>query len=82
MEFLIKAVIAGTIVSFASTLSGRAPVLSGFLVALPISTAILLPMAYAEHGSFQQVLVLAKSVVMAVPLTLFLFIPSIEPFVE
>jgi len=39
-------------------------------------------MAYAEHGSFQQVLVLAKSVVMAVPLTLFLFIPSIEPFVE
>lgn len=75
MEFLIKAVIAGCMIAFASMLSGRAPILSGFLVALPISTAILLPMAYAEHGSFQQVVVLAKSVAVAVPLTLFFFIP-------
>lgn len=75
MEFLIKAAIAGCIIAFASMLSGRAPILSGFLVALPISTAILLPMAYAEHGSFQQVVVLAKSVAVAVPLTLFFFIP-------
>ena len=52
MEFVLKAVIAGCLVSFASWLAGRTPVLAGFLVALPISTAILLPMAYVEHGGF------------------------------
>lgn len=75
MEFLLKAVIAGVVVALASTLAGRVPILAGFLVALPISTAILLPMSYAEHGSFHQVVVLAKSIAVAVPLTLFFFLP-------
>lgn len=75
MEFVLKAVIAGCIVSFASWLAGRTPVLAGFLVALPISTAILLPMAYAEHESFGQVVDLARSIAVAVPLTLFFFVP-------
>ncbi|MEE3327374.1 MAG: hypothetical protein VX252_08575 [Myxococcota bacterium] len=75
MEFIFKAVIAGCVVALASTLSGRIPIMAGFLVALPISTAILLPMSYAEHGSFQQVTVLAKSIAVAVPLTLFFFVP-------
>lgn len=75
MEFILKAVIAGSVVSLASWMAGRVPVLAGFLVALPISTAILLPMAYLEHGSFEQTVVLAKSVAVAVPLTLSFFIP-------
>lgn len=75
MEFVLKAVIAGCVVSFASWLAGRSPVLAGFLVALPISTAILLPMAYMEHGNFAQVVVLARSIALAVPLTLVFFVP-------
>ncbi|MFP6640411.1 MAG: hypothetical protein VCC04_09225 [Myxococcota bacterium] len=75
MEFVIKALIAGSIVSFASWMAGRMPILAGFLVARPISTAILLPMAYFEHGSFEQTVVLAKSVAVAVPLTLSFFVP-------
>jgi len=75
MEFFLKAVIAGCIVSFASWLAGRSPVLAGFFVALPISTAILLPMVYAEQGSFQSVVDVARSIAVAVPLTLFFFVP-------
>lgn len=75
MEFLIKAVIAGCVVSFASWLAGRAPVMAGFLVALPISTAILLPMSYMEHGSFENTVLLARSIAVAVPLTLTFFVP-------
>ena len=75
MEFLIKAVVAGCVVSFASWLAGRAPVMAGFMVALPISTAILLPMSYLEHGSFENTVVLARSIAVAVPLTLFFFLP-------
>lgn len=75
MDFLLKAVIAGCIVSFASWLAGRAPVMAGFLVALPISTAILLPMSYTEHGSFENTVLLAKSIAVAVPLTLTFFVP-------
>ena len=75
MEFVLKAVVAGCVISFASWLAGRTPVLAGFFVALPISTAILLPMAYMEHGSSSQVVDLARSVAVAVPLTLFFFVP-------
>lgn len=75
MEFVIKALVAGFIISFASWMAGRMPILAGFLVALPISTAILLPMSYLEHGSFEQTVVLAKSVAVAVPLTLSFFVP-------
>jgi hypothetical protein len=32
-------------------------------------------MAYVEHGSFSQVVDLARSVAVAVPLTLFFFVP-------
>jgi hypothetical protein len=75
MEFVLKAVVAGCMVSFASWLAGRAPVLAGFFIALPISTAILLPMAYLESGSFAQTALVARSVAVAVPLTLFFFVP-------
>ncbi len=75
MEFIFKAILAGCVVSGASWLAGRSPVLAGFFVALPISTAILLPMVYWEHGSPQTVYQLARSIAVAVPLTLFFFIP-------
>ena len=75
MEFILKAILAGSVVSGASWLAGRAPVLFGFFVALPISTAILLPMVCWEHGSTHTVHQLARGIAVAVPLTLFFFIP-------
>ena len=75
MEFILRAIIAGAVVSFASWVAGRAPTLAGFFVALPISTAILLPIVYFDSGSFGQTIAVARSVAVAVPLTLSFFLP-------
>ena len=77
MEFAIKVVVSGVVIASASWLSGRAPVLAGFFVALPISTAIVLPMSYIEHGSVANTTLLAKSIAVAVPLTLAFFLPFV-----
>ena len=75
MEFVLRALLAGAVVSFASWLAGRSPGLAGFFVALPVSTALLLPMVYWDTGSFAQTLSVARSVAVALPLTLFFFVP-------
>lgn len=75
MHFLINAALTACIIAFASWLSGRAPLLAGFFVALPLSTAIVLPMSYLEHGNLMNTVLLAKSIAVAVPLTLSFFVP-------
>ena len=75
MQFLINAALTACIIAFASWLSGRSPLLAGFFVALPLSTAIVLPMSYVEHGSLENTVLLAKSIAIAVPLTLSFFVP-------
>jgi hypothetical protein len=75
LEFVVKALIAGCVVSFASWLAGRNPGLAGFLIALPVSTAVLLPMVYFDTGSYAQTLSVARSIAVAVPLTLLFFVP-------
>jgi hypothetical protein len=75
LEFVVKALIAGCVVSFASWLAGRNPGLAGFFMALPVSTAVLLPMVYFDTGSYAQTLSVARSIAVAVPLTLLFFVP-------
>lgn len=73
--FVLKVLAAAAVISLASWLAGRAPILAGFLVALPISTAIVLPMAYLEHDSAENTFLLARSIALAVPMTLVFFVP-------
>jgi hypothetical protein len=67
--------IAALVVSLASWLSGRFPVTAGFIVALPLNTLLVLPLAYLQHGNAGNTVVLAKSIFTAVPVTLAFFIP-------
>lgn len=75
--FVVKVLVAACVISLASGLSGRWPALAGFLVALPVSTAIVLPMSYLEHGSLESTVALARSIALAVPLTLTFFLPFV-----
>ena len=75
MQFLLNAVLTGCLIAFASWLSGRSPLLAGFFVALPLSTSIVLPMSYLEHGSLVNTVLLAKSIALAIPVTLTFFVP-------
>ncbi len=72
---IAKLVIAGTVISFTSWLAGRRPGLAGFIMALPISSLIALAFSHAEWGDPQKSVEFAKSIFLAVPLSLTFFLP-------
>ena len=75
MTFALKVFVAAIVISFASWLSGRFPSLAGFVVALPLATMLVLPFSYAEYGNAENSILLAKSVFLAVPISLAFFVP-------
>ena len=66
MPFIAKVIIASLIIGFVSWLSGRMPVLAGFIIALPLQSMIVLPLSRLEHGDPAKTLTLAKSIFLAV----------------
>ncbi len=77
MQFIAKVVFASLVISFVSWLSGRLPVLAGFIVALPLQTMIVLPLSQLEHGDPAKTLTLAKSIFLAVPVSMLFLLPFV-----
>ena len=75
MFFVLKIIIAGLIIAFASWLSGKKPELAGFIIALPLTSIIVLAFSYAEHKNIETSMTFAKSVALGVPISYFFFIP-------
>jgi uncharacterized membrane protein YczE len=75
MLFVVKIVVSSFLIAFASWLAGRRPELAGFIIALPTSTMISLVFAYTEHGDAETAFTFAKSIAVALPLTLAFFVP-------
>ena len=73
--FLLKVIGAGIIIAFASWLAGQNPKLAGFIIALPLATIIALVFSYIEHKNPENTITFAKSVLVAVPVSYFFFIP-------
>jgi hypothetical protein len=74
-SFGLNAVISALVIAAAAALSRRYPVGAGFLVALPLSTMLVLPLSYIEHGDAAATFVLAKSILLAVPVMVVFFAP-------
>jgi len=74
-NFIIKTLVAAFIISLCSWLSGKKPILAGFIVALPLTTLIVLLFSYVEHGNPENSVQLAKSIFVGVPVSLVFFIP-------
>ena len=70
-----KLIISAIIIAFSSWLAGKKPELAGFIVALPLVTLLVLPLSYAEYQNPENAAVFAKSIFLAIPLTLTFFIP-------
>ncbi len=70
-----KIVIAAVLISFVSWLSGKKTGLAGFLTALPLTTLLALAFSHAEWGDTKQSVAYAKSVFVAIPVSLLFFIP-------
>jgi len=75
MTFVLNLLVSAVVISFASWLSGRLPTLAGFFVALPLATLVVLPLSYREHGSAEASMLLAKSIFVAIPISLSFFLP-------
>jgi hypothetical protein len=75
LTFALNVLVSALVIASASWLSGRLPTLAGFLVALPLSTMLVLPLSYQEHGSAEASILLAKSILVAVPISLAFFLP-------
>ena len=75
MLFTIKIFAAAGLIAFASWLSGRKPVLAGFIIALPLSSLISLAFSYYEYRDMGKLNEYARSILIAVPLSLVFFIP-------
>jgi len=70
-----KLLISAGIITFASWLSNKRPELAGFIIALPLTTLLALAFSYAEHQDAENSVRFAKSVLVAVPLSLTFFLP-------
>lgn len=77
MLFLLKAVIAGLLIAAASKLSGRNPMLAGFLIALPLTSMLALLFSYYEFRDMKKIQEFSTSILLSVPLSLLFFVPFI-----
>ena len=75
MIFFIKILIAATLISFASWLSGQYPKLAGFIIALPIASLIAIIFSYYEHQDVEKTITFTKSILIAVPISYLFFLP-------
>lgn len=72
---IAKVFIAAIIISFSSWLSGKMPHVAGFIIALPISTLLVLAFSYAEYKSPEDSIAFARNIFMAIPISLTFFVP-------
>jgi hypothetical protein len=71
----VKIIVSSCIIAFASWLSGKKPELAGFIIALPISSMLVLAFSYAQYHDPATSVTFAKSIISAIPLSLTFFIP-------
>ena len=75
MIFLVKVLLAASVIAFASWLSGKKPELSGFIIALPIASIISIAFSYLEHKNTENTIIFAKSILVGVPVSYVFFLP-------
>lgn len=75
MTFAFNLLVSALVISTASWLSRRVPAAAGFLVAMPVASLLVLPLSYREHGDAASSILLAKSIFIAIPVSLTFFLP-------
>ncbi|MEZ5815023.1 MAG: hypothetical protein R3E13_09965 [Alphaproteobacteria bacterium] len=72
---VFKILFSACLIAFSSWLAGKRPELAGFILALPIMTMMALPFNFAEYQDPENTVTFAKSILLAVPLSMMFFIP-------
>jgi len=75
MLIVLNTLVSALIIGVAAWLSRRYPVAAGFLIALPLATMLALPLAYIQHRDTSSAFETARSILVALPITLLFFAP-------
>lgn len=75
MLVVLNTLVSALVIGVAAWLSRRYPVSMGFLIALPLATMLVLPLAYLQHRDPGSVFQMARSILVALPITLLFFVP-------
>ena len=75
MTFALNVLVSALVISFSAWLSRRLPATAGFVVALPLASMLVLPLSYHQHGDAQSSMLLARSIFVAIPVSLTFFVP-------
>jgi len=77
MLTVLNTLVSALVIGIAAWLSRRYPNTAGFIVALPLATMLVLPLAYLQHRDAGSVFDMARSILVALPITLLFFIPFV-----
>jgi hypothetical protein len=75
IQFLVNLVISSIAISACAAISKKDARLAGFLASMPLSTVLLLAFSYIEGKDAGRTTLLAKSILVGLPLSLMFFIP-------
>lgn len=75
MVTVLNTLVSALVIGIAAWLSRRYPNTAGFIVALPLATMLVLPLAYLQHRDAGSVFEMARSILIALPITLLFFVP-------
>ncbi len=75
MLIILNTLVSALVIGVAAWISRRYPVSAGFLIALPLATLLVLPLAYLQHRDTASAFEMARSILVALPITLLFFIP-------
>ena len=75
MLIVLNTLVSALAIGVAAWLSRRYPVTAGFVIALPLATLLVLPLAYLQHRDADSAFQMARSILVALPITILFFIP-------
>ncbi|TFH31638.1 MAG: hypothetical protein E4H00_03090 [Myxococcales bacterium] len=75
MLIVLNTLVSALIIGVAAWLSRRYPVTAGFLIALPLATMLVLPLAYLQNKDPGIAFQMARSILVALPITVLFFVP-------
>jgi len=67
--------IAAIVIAFSSWLSGKRPEMAGFIIALPVSTLIVLVFSHVEWQDHANTIKFAQSILVGIPFSILFFVP-------
>lgn len=75
LVFALNTLVSAIVIGIAAWISRRYPVTAGFLIAMPLATMLALPLAYLQHRDTLSTFAMARSILIALPITVLFFVP-------